>query len=91
MSLYLQTTCSNYRNQKRQSFRSLIPHRKVDVCHLLFPLVACPCFLGFFPNFEKTTKFPLNLVEDFKVDFKNCFYGSTVSQNNNQNSVLRTL
>lgn len=55
MSLYLQRIYTNYKNQKRQSFRSLIPHRKVKVCHLLFPLVTCPCL--FFQTLKKITNF----------------------------------
>lgn len=44
-----------------------------------------------FSTFKKTTKSQLNLVEDFKIDRKNCFHGSTVSQKNNWKSILGIL
>lgn len=80
MNLYLQIMHINYRNQERQSFSSLIPHREafIDVIDLFSAPVTHSCFaqVFFLKNFEQTTKFQLNLAEDFQSNRKGLFHSS---------------
>lgn len=83
MGLYLQRMHINYRNQERQSFSSLIPHREtfIDVIDLFSAPVTHSCLaFFFFFNFEQTTKFQLNLAEDFQSNRKSLFHGNINGQ-----------
>lgn len=94
MSLYLQRMHINYKNQKRQILALLFHTEKpLSMWLIFFPLQWHILVLWVFFKPWTTTKFQLNIVEDFQSNRKSCFQGSISSQKRKKNhkNVIRTV